>query len=497
MTLAATHTITSTPRIALLCAAILGFLSFGAIALRCAGAAAFDDERSAAGTSPDENPSLASDWVLESVTLRNNKTYHGLIEAENEASIDFVEIVRRRGKPMYSVVRYIERPSIASWQRITPAEQETLRTLMARHKNRSRIEARRMEDLPLRAVSRDNTLYWQYTGQWFSLESTADEQTTRRAIVRIEQIFAAYRQILPPRKVPQHRPQVVLFGATSQYHGFLNSLGLKIANPAFFLADFNVIVAGSDMNAFAAEMAKVRRQHESIQQELDAEMAKLPRRLVDLNAQLESAGVSAANRQKIALAEQRKWDDKRRDLRRKITAAERANEARFNQVAGKMFSRLYHEAFHAYLQNNVYPHPQYDVPRWINEGWAQTFEAGQVEADVLRVDAPNPSALSRLKADLQGSDPLPLADLLTAQPTTFVSAHADQSVQAARLYAYSWGLAYYLTILSAAPDAEALDNYVSFDAAAKPAVERFEALIGTPLATFEPRWRRAMLDLDD
>ena len=49
-----------------------------------------------------------------------------------------------------------------------------------------------------------------------------------------------------------------------------------------------------------------------------------------------------------------------------------------------MFRRLAHEAFHAYLETYVYPRQAYDVPRWLNEGLAQTFEAGLLEdADVL------------------------------------------------------------------------------------------------------------------
>ena len=38
-----------------------------------------------------------------------------------------------------------------------------------------------------------------YRGKWFSLDSTVDEPTTRRIIVRVEQVFTAYRQVLPPR----------------------------------------------------------------------------------------------------------------------------------------------------------------------------------------------------------------------------------------------------------------------------------------------------------
>ena len=42
--------------------------------------------------------------------------------------------------------------------------------------------------------------YRHYRSKWFTLDSTADEQNTRRVIVRAEQIFAAYRQIVPPRE---------------------------------------------------------------------------------------------------------------------------------------------------------------------------------------------------------------------------------------------------------------------------------------------------------
>ena len=64
--------------------------------------------------------------------------------------------------------------------------------------------------------------------------------------------------------------------------------------------------------------------------------------------------------------------------------------------------RLYHEAFHAYLRNNVYPRQKYDVPPWLNEGLAVIFEGGLLEGNTLRVDAPNPVALKKLKADMAG-----------------------------------------------------------------------------------------------
>ena len=56
-----------------------------------------------------------------------------------------------------------------------------------------------MEAIQLEPREAEGFSYRHYRSKWFTLDSTADDQNTRRVIVRAEQIFAAYRQILPPR----------------------------------------------------------------------------------------------------------------------------------------------------------------------------------------------------------------------------------------------------------------------------------------------------------
>ena len=133
-----------------------------------------------------------------------------------------------------------------------------------------------------------------------------------------------------------------------------------------------------------------------------------------------------------------------------------------------MFTRLAHEAFHAYLEVFVYPRQVYDVPRWLNEGLAQTFEGGLLEADTLRIDTPNATALAQLQADLRGEHPLELADLLAAGSETFLSAHANADT-ADRMYYYSWGLAYYLAFDQGVFGTPRFDAYLSPAAANLPA----------------------------
>jgi len=443
---------------------------------------------------PDSAVRGSADFPLERVILSDGKSYQGLIESENPASIEFMEVRRPRGKPMVLIVRPIDRKSIAKWERLSEAEQRQLRSRLQKHRQRALIDARRMEDLQLVPTRHDDKMVWQYEGNWFSLDSTADEPMTRRSIVRLEQIFTAYRQLFAPRFSAAARLHIRIFGASEEYQQALGELGLHISNPAVYLPDKNLILAGSDMNRFDAELAQVSRQHRQIKQQLDTLLAETPARVKELGEELKKNDIPAAERQKILLAEQKKWEDQRKNARRTILTLDRKNAAKFNELSAQMFTRLAHEAFHAYLETFVYPRQTYDMPRWLNEGLAQIFEAGLLEADTLRIDTPNLGALEKLQNDLRSRDPLELSDLLNAGSDTFLSAHASGG-SASRSYYYSWGLAYYLTFEQDLIGTPQFNVYLSPAAAAKPSVERFEALVGEPLADFQQRWRKAMLNL--
>jgi len=443
---------------------------------------------------PEGAALTGADWKLERIVLADGKQYQGLVKSESPRRIEFVEVHRPRGKPMFLVVRSIDREQVKRLDRLTPAEQAELTARLDQHKHRTLIEAARMEDLDLASARRGGELVWQYRGSWFDLESTADEAMTRRSIVRLEQIFSAYRQVLPPRSVNEARLTIRIFGASDQYQRALTELGLSIRNPAVYLQDKNLILAGSNLNQFDAELDEVGRQHKKIRDRLDQLVAEAPARIKGLHEELKKNGIPAAERQKIVMAEQKKWEEQRRTARRQITTLERRNLARFNDVAGKMFRRLAHEAFHAYLEDQVYPRSAYDVPRWLNEGLAQTFEAGIIEADTLRIDTPNLPALSRLQDDLRGESPLGLRALLEAGSETYLTGHAGDA-SATRAYYYSWGLAYYLAFEQGVLDSPEFEAYLDPAMSSRPAVARFEKLVGMPLDEFEPKWREAMLAL--
>jgi hypothetical protein len=158
-----------------------------------------------------------------------------------------------------------------------------------------------------------------------------------------------------------------------------------------------------------------------------------------------------------------------------------------------MFTRLFHEAFHAYVENFVYPQDKNDVPRWLNEGLAQVFEEGILELGALRLDAPSRTRLAAMQADLSSQPRLSLTELLRADGRAFLVEHPTAAKTSRRYYLYSWALAYYLAVREPVLETERFNRYVDAGARNLDPVARFEQLVGVPLDRFEDTWRRELL----
>jgi hypothetical protein len=462
------------------------------------------------------SPAEAAQWRFDRVLLKGGGALEGIIERETSLHIELLEVRRPPGKPLQAVKHIVARRDVAQIDRLGDQDRAALRDRLQQYRNRAAIEAGRMEDVELRAIDNPAAPLWQYSGEWFDLESTADEETTRRSVVRLEQVFAAYRQMLPPRKpsaevptavarpVGQTPPEpalrrdklgILLWGSTDEYRAFLRRLGAAIENPAFFASDANIVVAASDLTRLATELQRAKQQHDLIRERLREAQRTLSDRLRVEGDRLRAAGYAPADVTRALRTLRSKWQSEIDELQRQITQFDRQNEALFDRQTRQLFATLYHEAFHAYLENYVYPQAEYDVPRWLNEGLAQIFEAGLLEAGVLRVDAPEPRALAFLKDDLQRA-PLPLAELLTADHRAFLVPHGGSGATSARHYAYSFGVAYYLTFERGVLGSTALDEFVRAEGASGDSpIRRFEKLVRQPLPEFERQWREYILNL--
>ena len=184
-----------------------------------------------------------------------------------------------------------------------------------------------------------------------------------------------------------------------------------------------------------------------------------------------------AERQKIVLAEQKKWDDQRTRGAAQDRGA-RSQERRQVQRGGRPdvppagargLSRLSGEP--RSIRGKCY-----DVPRWLNEGLAQTFEAGLLEADTLRIDTPNLVALASLQSDLRGPQPLELTDLLNAGSETFLAAHAGDGQVAVAIVLLLVGTGLLPGVRAGRVRHAAVRRLSQSRRAAVSAVERFETL---------------------
>lgn len=431
------------------------------------------------------------------------RVLRGLVVAENIDSVDFMEIRRPPGRPMFLIMQW--RYPLDKVEDIVHLPEADRQALTKRVD--SFIEGDRSAPIELSRVGEGDAATWHCeittllpsdsgaTGKLI-VDSTAEEQTTRQSILRIEQIFAAYSEILPPRRAHPAAPlQINLFGAMQQYHGFLEPFGLRIENPAVYIPSKNLLAAGSELSSYAEQLKAVRKRHDELRQESNALGVKMREYLVQFRKELAAGGYSKEDQTKFSRAVDARFKKEQQDLEDQISAAERRNGGEFNRVTQRMFVRLFHEAFHAYLENYVYPQEDHDVPRWLNEGLAQVFEGGQLESGSLRLDAPDAGRLKRLQDDLRSPQVLSLTELLNAPEARFLVSHSDTGQASQRYYLYSWGLAYYLAFRQPLLETPALDRYVDPVSATLSPVERFEKLVGMRLSEFEPLWRTEMLKM--
>lgn len=443
-------------------------------------------------------PRGVGSWKLETLRLRDGTEFRGLIQSRGEKELDFAEIVQRPGQPTFAIVRGVDVRQVAKIDALPASEHAELEQRFRQFRHRAVIEAGRMDAVRLEPSIAEEHEEFLYRGTWFILHSTADEESTRRCVVCMEQVFRAYRTLLPPRNIAtnssdQPSLQIYLDSSLDEYRGRLKKLGLSLTSPAFYSPRQRMIIAGSEMSAFARRLAETRGEMQRQEAELERLEKAFPASLSRIAETLREQGFAD---QEIAAELQTRrnaWKGEKALALSRLQEQSRRNEARFADVTREMFARLYHEAFHAYLDRHVYPRDEHHVPSWLHEGLAQVFEAGELEGDSLRIDSPNGAQLASLREEFGSANPLPLERLLATEERSFVD--EQPGAETARNYRYAWGVAHYLVFERNLLGSPALDRYVSRESAALSPTVRFEQLVGQRMDKFEPAWRESILKL--
>ena len=431
-------------------------------------------------------------WKLEAIELKDGRRLEGLIEAPPagaaaDEDVFFVQVVRRPGRPMYLITwGPLATERVAHLQRLAADEHDRLA---------DRIRVFRADrERPFNAettieLSRANDGEpWTYAADEFLLESTADPGVTREAALRLTQVFGALENLVPPMVDRGPPTQVRLCGTLAEYRAEQEALGIRVANPAFFVPARRLLVAGSDMSALVSQRRTAAEANAMAARRLEDLERRLGERLKALAADLERQGMPTVQRADVVQKARARWLLERDADVARIAAADRENEARVAAARRTFYARLAHEAWHAYAETRLRLPDTPGLPPWLDEGLAQVVESAPLEAGELRLDAADPGRLAALQALLRDGAAPPLAAILRAGADQFVAGHAGAAAASGRAYLVAWGLAFDLAVAEPLLTPRVVAALGRADGGDP--VARFEQLTGMPLDRFEPGWRR-------
>lgn len=431
------------------------------------------------GQTPPVKPT--NDWKLDELVAVNGAKYRGLVLEESEKGVRFRVVRRPPGRTAVTLTTYFLKKEVGHIEKISDADRAATKAKLAELDPTGAGERKRMEGLDLTATE------WlgipngakRYDTDRFVLASSASEEITRRAAVRLEQIFTAYERFLPPRARPAlDRPLTILLAPDkTEYAKLLNGVGGPVLNPAIYDPTLNRIICGTDLRRLGQDLTAARVHNVQQFAALDKYEADIRKIYKDSKAE--------RDRHLAPVADQRK----------KIGAVEAANESKFNETTAQLFALLYHESFHAYVTNFAFPPLSAaevkagkgtgELPRWLNEGLAQLFESAVLDGGELRVGHPDRQRLLRVKELRQKGGLVPVAELTLAGREAFLTSHAVQKSTADRSYLTAWAVAFHLVFERHLLGTKELDAYLaSINAGGDPG-PALERLIGKTAAAYD------------
>jgi hypothetical protein len=422
----------------------------------------------------------ADDWKFDVVHLKNGRSVQGMLVKEGLSEVVFKRVNRRPGAPTLVNSDLFRRNEIDHLKLLDAAEREVLAgRLQTLAKERDISEMlRRMLDaaatgaMPAAEEVEMQPAKWgkdgrglQYESTYFRLASNANKNIVVLAAIHLEQIYEAYARFLPPRCQAGQPTVVLLPQSLADYQSLLKERGHTLLNPAFYDPVRNEIICAVEFQRLYDQQAAVYQKNQDALNRLKEQEAELHK--------IYKGKVPAALAKQIE------------DNREQIRQADKQNRTMLEAAAQRLFQTLYHEAFHAYLNNFVYPANQGEIPRWLNEGLAQVFEGAFVDAGELRVERPDRNRLLKALALLRKNELTPLSDLLRSGSKHFLVVHGTDQPASDRHYLTSWAVAYYLAFDRKILGTKELDEYVRSSGRGVETLPAFQALVGQPLPEFE------------
>ena len=232
----------------------------------------------------------------------------------------------------------------------------------------------------------------------FTIESDCDEDLVRKFAFRLDKVFNAYQQHFGADRNEGEKVKVLVFNSMESYYGSVGEITGGAKNPAFYAPNLKLISAGCDVAKYERLIAEIREYHKKLDQKLKewkygleqarASLRDQERRNIDAINKAGAGGTAAGQAAKEQMNDQivqirldmAQKEKQVNEIQDEIFQLNRRNDTVFTEIMQQMLATMYHEGFHAFLDNFLFtPEQARLVPRWLNEGLAQYFEAARLE----------------------------------------------------------------------------------------------------------------------
>ncbi|MFQ3651702.1 MAG: DUF1570 domain-containing protein, partial [Gemmataceae bacterium] len=402
-------------------------------------------------------PPREDDWKYDQVIRRKGPALVGLVLHHNRTEVRITCIRRKPGSPTLLFTDTLPRDEVLELRLLEDDERKKLvARLEALRRERELLNAltraldpsEKPPELPADILELEKTPWpgdeklaaLRYRSAHFELVAATRPEIVQLCALHLEQIYEAYGRLLPPRTKEVTPTTILLPRSFSDYQAIAKSRGLDLLNPAFYDPERNQVVCGSDLERLCEERDTIRQHHFRLRADIRARRAELNK----IYKGRPPSGLLAP----MAEAEKR------------IALSEQKNGQLLARSRERLFQRLYHEAFHAYLGTFVFPGNEYSVPVWLNEGLAQVFETARVELGELRLGLPDAERLKAAQAVLDKGEFPSLRTVLRSGPKEFLVGHGSDRPTSDRFYLAAWALTHYLTFERRQLSSTALETYV-------------------------------------
>jgi hypothetical protein len=438
---------------------------------------------------PGRSVTFAEEWKFDVVHLKNGTEIQGQVIEDEKERVRIRVVLRQPGRPIVVITTTLPRTDV---ERVELADEkdreqltERLKTLHTERQNWSALiraidpalknqPSTGFDQLELKSAAwgKGSGKGLAYQSAHFRVVSNAREDLVCLTAVQLEQIYAAYQRVLPPRVEAAAATTVLLPQSVADYQALMKEEKKPFLNMAYYDSAHNQIVCPSELQQLSDDWAKRFQANQKELERLQDDYAKLK--------QLFKGNIPAA------------LEKQNLDQRKKLEQSNDQNRKGCEAQLQKLFQPLFHEAFHAYLNNQVYPPADFQVPRWLNEGLAQLFETATLQAGELKIDRPDKDRLQRVQAQLRKGDLIALTTLLKTDHKQFLAIHNSEQQATDRYYLASWALTAYLVFDRNLLGTKALDDYARAIHRGNDPVDAFHDLVNQPLADFEKEFRQAV-----